>query len=44
MRFMTTRKELPADALSEYNSARAHDGLPPIKRMPSGTTYARAHA
>ena len=28
-----------ADALQDYNSARDHDGLPPIKRMPKGTTY-----
>lgn len=28
-------------ALSDYNSARAHDGLPPIKRMPRGTKYTR---
>lgn len=28
-----------ADALWSYNSAREHDGLPPIKRMPKGTTY-----
>jgi hypothetical protein len=27
------------NALSDYNSARAHDGLPPVKRMPKGTTY-----
>lgn len=27
-------------ALSDYNSARAHDGLPPLKRMPVGTVYA----
>ena len=26
-------------ALADYNSARAHDGLPPVKRMPAGTTY-----
>lgn len=26
-------------ALWNYNSARAHDGLAPISRMPSGTTY-----
>jgi len=26
-------------ALQDYNSARAHDGLPPLKRMPKGTTY-----
>jgi hypothetical protein len=32
--------ETPAQqALSDYNSCRAHDGLPPIKRMPKGTTY-----
>ncbi len=27
------------DALWQYNSARDHDGLPPVKRMPKGTTY-----
>jgi hypothetical protein len=27
-------------ALWDYNSARAHDGLAPISRMPIGTTYA----
>ena len=26
-------------ALWDYNSARAHDGLPPVKRMPAGTSY-----
>lgn len=26
-------------ALWEYNSCRAHDGLPPVSRMPSGTVY-----
>ncbi len=30
-----------ADALWEYNSMRAHDGLPPLKRMPKGTKYTR---
>ena len=30
---------LAAQALWDYNSARAHDGLPPISRMPSGTRY-----
>jgi len=25
------------DALWDYNSARAHDGLPPIERLPNGT-------
>ena len=27
------------DALQDYNSCRAHDGLPPIRRMPAGTRY-----
>ena len=26
-------------ALQDYNSCRAHDGLPPISRMPAGTKY-----
>ncbi|MCK4665859.1 hypothetical protein KAU33_03875 [Candidatus Dependentiae bacterium] len=26
-------------ALWYYNSARDHDGLPPLKRMPNGTKY-----
>lgn len=29
-----------ACALQNYNSCRAHDGLPPISRMPAGTKYA----
>jgi hypothetical protein len=29
-----------ADALWHYNSARAHDGLMPLRRMPAGTIYA----
>lgn len=28
-----------ADALSDYNGARAHDGLEPLRRMPKGTQY-----
>ncbi len=27
------------NALSDYNSVRAHDGLAPLKRMPAGTVY-----
>ena len=27
------------NALSTYNSARAHDGQPPLARMPRGTVY-----
>ena len=30
---------LAASALWDYNSARAHDGLPPLSRMPAGTRY-----
>ena len=26
-------------ALECYNSARSHDGLPPLRRMPKGTKY-----
>lgn len=28
-------------ALQDYNLARDHDGLAPLKRMPRGTTYRR---
>ena len=28
-----------SDALADYNSARAHDGLEPLRRMPAGTRY-----
>lgn len=27
------------NALWDYNSCRAHDGLPPLTRMPAGTVY-----
>jgi len=29
------------NALWDYNSARAHDALPPLTRMPNGTTYTK---
>ena len=29
------------DALWDYNSCRAHDGLQPLQRMPAGTVYTR---
>jgi hypothetical protein len=29
------------NALADYNSARWHDGLPPLSRMPKGTRYKR---
>lgn len=34
-----TNETKSAAALWHYNSARAHDGLEPVKRMPKGTTY-----
>lgn len=30
---------LAQSALWAYNSARAHDGFPPLSRMPAGTVY-----
>lgn len=30
------------NALATYNSMRAHDGQPPLDRMPAGTVYTRA--
>ena len=36
----TDRSETVAQqALWDYNSARKHDGLVPVKRMPAGTKY-----
>ena len=35
---------LAASALWDYNSARAHEGLPPLSRMPAGTRYERLPA
>ena len=29
--------EAKADALIDYNSSRAHDGLPPLEKLPRGT-------
>lgn len=36
--YTTTATSKP-DALWYYNSARDHDGLRPLKRMPKGTKY-----
>ena len=33
-----------AEALQDYNSCRAHDGLEPIIRMPRGTQYIKIGA
>ena len=38
---MTTARE---DALQDYNSARDHDGLPPLKRLPQGTQFIPIYA
>jgi hypothetical protein len=27
------------NALWDYNNARAHDGLPPLEKLPAGTTF-----
>lgn len=35
------RETMRQNALSTYNSMRAHDGLPPVRRMPAGTKYER---
>ena len=32
-------KDVRADALQDYNSARDHDGQRPLNRMPNGTKY-----
>jgi len=34
-------KTMEQNALWQYNGARAHDGLPPLKCMPKGTKYIR---
>jgi hypothetical protein len=34
------KREATAAALWSYNSARGHDGQPPLKRMPRGTVCA----
>lgn len=35
--FCGRRTDVRSTALWEYNKARAHDGLPPVKRLPRGT-------
>lgn len=35
------RETAQQNALWHYNSARAHDGQPPLTRMPAGTVYTR---
>jgi len=39
----SARETKAAAALADYNSCRAHDGLPPLRRMPAGTTYERVY-
>jgi hypothetical protein len=34
-----TKASSKQGALADYNSARGHDCLPPMKRMPNGTKY-----
>jgi hypothetical protein len=33
------RESIAQKALWDYNSARDHDGLSPLKKMPKGTKY-----
>lgn len=35
----SARETYRQNALIDYNSARAHDNLPPLSRMPRGTRY-----
>ena len=35
------KKAVRAAALWQYNSARAHDGLPPVRRLPAGVKITR---
>ena len=37
--FVSGNKEFRKEALQDYNSARSHDGLPPLRKMPKGTKY-----
>ena len=44
--FSTNAKSSPMEtveenALWDYNRSREHDGLPPLSKMPKGTTYTR---
>ena len=38
-RVKDTYRSKAQEALQDYNSAREHDGLMPLKRMPNGTEY-----
>jgi hypothetical protein len=42
MRFICNRREVRKEALAEYNSARAHDGFPPIAKLPAGVRITKA--
>lgn len=37
----TYSETVAQNALWDYNNARAHDGLPPLRRMPKGTVYTK---
>ena len=39
--YMETMKQ---NALWSYNHSRAHDGQPPLSRMPAGTVYAKVQS
>lgn len=42
MRFMCARRDVRREALAEYNDSRAKEGLPPLARLPAGTTVRRS--
>lgn len=42
MRFMCLRREVRREALADYNHSRAREGLPPLSRLPAGTTMRRS--
>lgn len=37
LRSCRPRRDVPADALVDYNLARRNEGLPPLRRLPTGT-------
>jgi hypothetical protein len=39
----SARETYRQNALRDYNSVRAHDGHPPVFKMPDGTTYTRVY-
>jgi hypothetical protein len=38
-----TMESKEEEALWHYNKSREHDGLPPLERLPKGTTFEAIH-